>query len=69
MTIRNQPAMRRCDIWVNYGEREQYTHLPAYRDAVRHARANGWKVCVFVGGEAPLLPGVAALLDHEQGFF
>ena len=58
MTVKNNHAARRCDIWVAHGERETYAQSPEYR------------VCVFVGGEAPLLPGVAALLDRQQpGFF
>lgn len=70
MTVKNNHAARRCDIWVAHGERETYTQSPEYREAVRRARAQGYRVCVFVGGEAPLLPGVAALLDRQQlGFF
>lgn len=66
MTVKTDHAARRCDIWVAYGERARYRSSPAYREAVRHARARGYRVCVFVGGEAPLLPGVAALLDRQQ---
>ncbi len=65
MTIKTDPAARRCNIWVSYGEQAGYTQSPAYRQAVRQAHAKGYRVCVFVGGEAPLLPGVAALLDHQ----
>ena len=65
MHIQTDPAARRCNIWVNYGEQARYAQSPAYRQAVRHARAQGYRVCVFVGGQAPLLPGVAALLDRQ----
>lgn len=68
MTVKINRAARRCDIWVAHGEKDGYAQSPAYRGAVRRARAEGLRVCVFVGGEEPLLPGVAALLDH-QGFF
>ena len=66
MTVKTDHSARRCDIWIAYGDRETYRSSAAYREAVRRARARGYRVCVFLGGEAPLLPGVAALLDRQQ---
>ena len=66
MTIQNDTRTGRCNIWIAYGERGTYQQSAAYRDAVRHAKTQGLRVCVFLGGEAPLLPGVTALLEHQQ---
>ncbi|MGM9612125.1 MAG: hypothetical protein ACI3XZ_01345 [Butyricicoccus sp.] len=69
MTVKRNDAARRCEIWIDYGERSTYAMSEEYRETVRRYRALGYRVCVFLGGSEPLLPGVAALLDRQTGLF
>lgn len=66
MTVKTNAAARRCEIWIGYGERNTYAASEEYRETVRRYRALGYRVCVFLGGNEPLLPGVAALLEHQH---
>lgn len=69
MTVKIDQAARRCEIWVGNHESTTYAQSEEYRETVRRYRAQGYRICVFLGGSEPLLPGVAALLDHQRGGF
>lgn len=69
MTVKVDHAARRCEIWVSHEESGAYAQSEEYRQTVRRYRAQGYRICVFLGGREPLLPGVAALIDHQRGGF
>jgi hypothetical protein len=66
MTIRENPAERRCELWIPNAERETYRSDPAFQSVCRRYRELGYQVCAYVGGQDPLLPSVTALLDGQN---
>lgn len=69
MIVKVNHAAKRCEIWVNHHEKATYAQSEEYRETTRRYRAQGYRVCVFFGGNEPIAPGVAALRDHQHDAF
>lgn len=67
MRITADKAKRICCIWIDGSEKYNYKSSDVYNNAVNEYKAKQYEVCVFVGGESPLLP-VIDLLLQQQGF-
>lgn len=69
VTVKIDHAAKRCIIWIGRHEQAAYAQSDEYRATVRCYRAQGYRICVSFGESAPLLPGAAALRDHQRGGF
>ena len=66
MTICTDDRQKRCDIWLCHQEAAGCRADPSFRETCRRYRAQGYQVCVYAGGQEPLLPHVTALLRTQD---
>lgn len=66
MFIKSDDTLKRCEIWIPYEDRATYKTSSEYMEKLRQYKAKKYNICVFIGGQEPLLPTITALLD-EQG--
>lgn len=56
MHIEKNTETRSCTIWVNKDEKNDYRDSEDYQKAVEESKARGYSLCIYLGGELPLLP-------------
>lgn len=56
----------RVQIWVDFDKRYSYKNDPDYQKTIKKYKNLSYDICVYIGGNEPLLPNISALLD-EQG--
>ena len=61
----NESALR-CEIWIDSKHSRTYKCTTAYQEAIQHGKALGYAICVYVGGEMPLLPVIDDLLHAPK---
>ncbi|MBM6870884.1 hypothetical protein [Pseudoflavonifractor phocaeensis] len=66
MKICPDPVQKQCRIWLSHQESARCRADPAFRQICRSYRAQGYQVCVYAGGQEPLLPHVTALLRRQD---
>lgn len=54
---------KECVFWVSNTEAETYQQSDEYKKLKDQYNPKKYNVCVFVGGEAPLIPTIKSLLD------
>lgn len=62
MRIERNIEENNIDIWVESSEKANYKSAPAYLGALQESKDKGMKVCVYIGGELPLLPVIDEML-------
>lgn len=62
MHIEKSESMSRCDIWIDKAHSHDYKQSSRYKAAVEESKAAGYDVCVYIGGELPLLPVIDEML-------
>lgn len=65
MKINMDENTKRCEIWVSHQEKASYKAMPLYLDTIAKAKEESYSICIFLGGTAPFLPLVSALLDQQ----
>lgn len=55
MFIEKNLETQLCTIWVERERETEYKSDNEYLDAVRECKENGMSVCVFVGGDMPIV--------------
>lgn len=55
MHIRINEKEKRCEIWVPNCNSKTYKQSISYQSAVESNRKNGYSICVYVGGDLPLI--------------
>lgn len=64
MNIKLHENTKRVEIWVDSSEQQSYKEQEAYKNVVTQYK-NTHSICVFVGGNKPLLPTITMLLDAQ----
>ena len=63
MHIENDTSALQCTIWIDKDHSLNYKNTAIYQEALRNSKAAGYTVCVFIGGDLPLIPVVSDLLN------
>lgn len=66
MKITVDELAKRVQIWVTYEEKNYYKNSAEYQRTIKKYKNQNFDICVYIGGNEPLLPNISALLD-EQG--
>ena len=53
-------------MWIGFDERNHYKQNASYQEAVAESKRMGQSLCVFVGGEQPLLPTIDSLIHAKE---
>ena len=63
MYIETNQSAQQCTIWIDKEHSINYKNDATYQNALKNSKAAGYAVCVFVGGDLPLVPVVSDLLN------
>lgn len=66
MYIEQNTDTRVCTIWVDQEHVQNYKKDSRYIEAITDSKAKGYAVCVYVGGEMPLLPVIDDMLSSNR---
>lgn len=66
MHIRENETLSICEIWIEKSKSKDYKESKEYKAAVKEAKAKGLSVCVFIGGDSPILPVIDELLNVPE---
>ena len=56
MYIEKNIDAQTCTIWIDKEHSQDYKNDVAYKQAIADSKADGYSICVFVGGDMPLIP-------------
>ena len=63
MYIETDEGALQCTIWIDKDHSFNYKNNATYQEALKNSKAAGYAICVFVGGDLPLVPVVSDLLN------
>ena len=52
-------------VWVDYENRNEYKESQEYKEILAECKALGCSLCIFVGGEMPLVPAMDDLIQRN----
>lgn len=55
MYIENNVNTQLCTIWVEKENELDYKKDERYKEAIKESKRKGYSVCVYVGGELPII--------------
>lgn len=60
---------KRVQIWVDNSSKNSYKSSDDYKKVINKYKNLNYNICVYIGGNEPLLPNISALLDEQGVFF
>lgn len=66
MHIETNENTKRCGVWVDNAHSHSYRTDEKFLATVQHCKELGYRVCVYVGGELPLVPVISDLLHAPK---
>ena len=60
---------KRVQVWVDNSNKESYKNSDEYKNVIKKYKNLNYNICVYIGGNEPLLPNISALLDEQGVFF
>ena len=69
MIIKKDDQSKKIEIWIESSQQKSYKQCEEYQKTVSKYK-DTHSICVFVGGNKPLLPTISMLLDAQvsQGY-
>lgn len=64
--MRIEHLQKQTNVWIGFDERNHYKQNASYQEAVAESKRKGQSLCVFVGGEQPLLPTIDSLIHAKE---
>ncbi len=59
----------KAEIFIGSNDKQSYKECEEYKSAVEKYKSLGYKVCVYVGGQTPLVNDITSLLDNQGDFY
>lgn len=66
MNIIVDQRTKRVQIWVDYAQKDNYKQNSDYQAAVKKYKHLSYTICVYIGGNEPILPNITALLGEQN---
>lgn len=58
----------KAEIFIGSNDKQSYKNCEEYKNAVQKYKMMGYRVCVYVGGQTPVINDITSLLDNQGDY-